>query len=206
MAGRQSSAGRRLRVRLPEEFARQNHGVLRLRLGQIERDPGARPWLLRLITLRPADRSTGEARTAIGLIGFHASPDSAGRAEIGYRVFVPFRRRGYATEAVRGMLAWAARRHGVRTFVASIAPDNEPSMRLARGLGFRQVGAQIDDEDGLEFVYEVEWSTSSARAVRLRRFRAVKGPQGDRILTYGRCQPRTPVAGRFPVLRRPHRH
>lgn len=177
MAGRQSSAGRRLRVRLPEEFARQNHGVLRLRLGQIERDPGARPWLLRLITLREHEssgRSSREPRTAIGLTGFHGRPDSKGRVEIGYEVYAPFRRRGYASEAVRGMLQWAVRRHGVRRFAASIAPDNEPSMRLALGLGFRQVGAQIDDEDGLEFVYELEWSTSSARTVRLRWFGSPK--------------------------------
>jgi len=150
VAGRTASTERRLRVRLPGSFAQRAHRLLQVRLDDVERDPGARPWLLRLIALTDRD-----ARTVVGLIGFHGRPDASGRAEVGYEIFEPFRRRGYATEAVLGLLAWAARRHRVRTFVAAIAPDNEPSMRLARRIGFRQVGAQVDDEDGLELVYEL---------------------------------------------------
>lgn len=152
LASRVGGVERRLRVRLPADFAARAAPLLRLRLSDVERDPGARPWLLRLIVLRAPG-----SRSAVGLIGFHGRPDGGGRAEIGYEVFEPYRRRGYAREAVVGLLEWAARRHGVRRFVAAIAPDNEPSMRLALGLGFRQTGAQVDDEDGLEFIYEVEW-------------------------------------------------
>jgi RimJ/RimL family protein N-acetyltransferase len=89
------------------------------------------------------------------MIGFHGRPDGQGRAEIGYEIFEPYRRRGYAREAVRGLLAWATRRHGVRRFLAAIAPDNEASMQLALGLGFRQVGAQVDESDGVELVFEL---------------------------------------------------
>lgn len=159
-AGRKASTERRLRVRLPDAFTHRAHGLLVVRLRDIERDPHARPWLLRLIVLREAASATGDTRghrrTAVGLVGFHGPPDKDGRAEVGYEVFARFRRQGYAREAVVGLLDWAARRHGVRTFLASIAPENEPSMRLALGLGFHQVGAQVD-EQGLEFVYELAW-------------------------------------------------
>jgi RimJ/RimL family protein N-acetyltransferase len=158
VAGRTAATERRLRVRLPEAFARRAHGLLVLRLRDIEREPPTRPWLLRLIVLRqgasPAAPAGGQRRAAVGLVGFHGPPDAQGRAEVGYEVFAPYQRQGYAREAVIGLLGWAARRHGVRTFLASIAPDNEPSMRLALGLGFHQVGAQVD-EGGLEFVYEL---------------------------------------------------
>jgi RimJ/RimL family protein N-acetyltransferase len=154
VAGRSRDVERRLRVRLPGDFARRAHDLLNIRLADVERDPQARPWLLRLIVLR-----TQEPREAVGLVGFHGCPDREGRAEIGYEIFEPFRRQGYAREAVVGLLDWAARRHGTRRFLAAIAPDNEPSMRLALGLGFRQVGAQVDEEDGLELVYELDWRT-----------------------------------------------
>jgi RimJ/RimL family protein N-acetyltransferase len=58
----------------------------------------------------------------------------------------PLRRRG------RGR---AAREHGVERFFVSIAPDNASSLAMAAKLGFRQVGEQIDEEDGLEYVFEL---------------------------------------------------
>jgi RimJ/RimL family protein N-acetyltransferase len=38
---------------------------------------------------------------------------------------------------------------------SSISPRNEPSLALARKLGFEQVGEQFDEEDGLELVFEL---------------------------------------------------
>jgi len=153
VAGRTASTERRLRIRLPDDFAQRAHGLLQVRLRDVARDRGARPWLLRLIALRD-----GDPRTAVGLIGFHGRADERGRAEVGYEIFEPFRRQRYAREAVAGLLGWATRRYGVRTFLAAIAPDNEPSMRLVLGMGFKQVGVQVDEEDGLELVYELDRS------------------------------------------------
>jgi ribosomal-protein-alanine N-acetyltransferase len=154
-AGRKASTERRLRLRLPQDFELRAH----VRLRPIYKDPLARPWLLRFIVLReetsPAAGDRRDARTVVGLIGFHGPPDEGGRAEVGYEVFAPYRRQGYASEAVVGLLDWASRRHGVRTFLASIASDNEPSMRLALGLGFRQIGAQVDEEGSVDLIYEL---------------------------------------------------
>ena len=172
-AGRSAATERRLRVKLPEHFAARARTLMQIRLRDVERDPGARPWFLRFIVLRaePSSTSTGSEtgarRIALGLIGFHGRPDAEGRAEIGYEVFAPHRRRGYASEAVTGLLGWATRRHGVRTFLAAIAPENEPSMRLARRLGFREIGAQVDEADGLELIYELR--VAPARASRPSR-------------------------------------
>jgi RimJ/RimL family protein N-acetyltransferase len=119
--------------------------LLQLRLRQLLGDPSRVTWGVYAIVLG------GEM---VGHIGFHGPPGVNARrdpdaVEIGYTVFPEHRRRGYATEAVRGLLAYA-REHGVRSFVASVGPGNEPSLRLVRGLGFVEVGRHWDDEDGEE--------------------------------------------------------
>ena len=115
-------------------------------------EPRRRPWLGRALVLTEA----GGVRRVIGTVGFHAPPDEAGRLEIGYRVDPAYRRQGYALEAVRGLMDWAAAR-GVHRFVASISPDNKASLSLAAKLGFERVGEQIDEIDGLEYVFETIW-------------------------------------------------
>jgi RimJ/RimL family protein N-acetyltransferase len=97
----------------------------------------------------------------IGHAGFHGPPGVNGPAdpdavELGYTVFPEERGRGYATEAARALVDWAAEAHGIRRFVASVAPGNEPSLAVVRKLGFVETGSQWDDEDGLELVFELE--------------------------------------------------
>ena len=122
------------------------------RLATLRVDPAARPWLGRALVLTEDDGT----RRVIGTAGFHAPPDPEGRVEIGYRLDPGYRRQGYAIEAVRGLFDWAAAR-GVHRFIASISPDNEESLALAAKLGFRQIGEQIDEVDGLEYVFEATW-------------------------------------------------
>jgi len=122
---------------------------LRLRLRQMREDEGVEPWLVRAMVSRDRERRM------LGHIGFHGPPDERGAAELGYTVLPPFRRRGYALEAARGMMDWALREHGVRLFRLSISPDNAPSLAMAAKMGFCQVGEQMDDEDGLELVFEL---------------------------------------------------
>jgi RimJ/RimL family protein N-acetyltransferase len=122
------------------------------RLATLRVNPSARPWLGRALVLTDA----GGARRIIGTAGFHAPPDDEGRVEIGYRVDPGYRGQGYALEAVHGMFDWAAAQ-GVHRFVASIAPDNKASLALAVKLGFERVGEQVDDIDGVEYVFETTW-------------------------------------------------
>ena len=144
-------AQRLIRAKLPPDWPHHSD-ILRMRLGQIERDPDVEPWLLRLM----CERASGEA---VGHIGFHTGPAPPyleaylpGAIELGFSVFPSCRRRGYAREAAIALMDWAYRRHGVTRFVVSIAPSNEASQRLARGLGFRKIGRHLDEIDGEEDV------------------------------------------------------
>lgn len=127
---------------------------LAFRLRQTAEDQGEAQWLVRAIVLRE------EGRPMVGHIGFHGSPGRNARKdpkalEVGYTVFAPYRRRGYATEAVRALLSWATA-EGVDRFLASVGPDNIPSLALVRRLGFREVGRHWDDEDGEELEFELK--------------------------------------------------
>ena len=125
---------------------------LEIRLNNLASHPEHQPWLLRAIVDR---QSAG----LIGHISFHGPPAS-GFAELGYTVLEQHRRQGYAEESVRGMMRWAFETHGQSTFRLSISPNNEPSLRLAAKLGFTKVGEQLDPDDGLEYVFELEYGTS----------------------------------------------
>jgi RimJ/RimL family protein N-acetyltransferase len=129
---------------------------MRRRLAQLEADPTLLPWLLRAVILRSTS-------AMIGYVTFHTAPDpeylqpiAAGAVEIGYSIYPPFRRQGFAKEAVAALMAWAAQEHGVARFVLSIRPDNEPSQRIAKHFGFRKVGSQMDEIDGLEDIFLLE--------------------------------------------------
>ena len=96
----------------------------------------------------------------IGHAGYHGPPgvnanQSPDAVEIGYTIEEPWRGHGYATAAATELLRRAEER-GVRHYVASATPDNEPSLAIIRKLGFRQTGEAIDEEDGLELVFELE--------------------------------------------------
>lgn len=100
----------------------------------------------------------GSARL-IGQIGFHGAPGhnglgAADAVELGYAVDTPFRRRGYATEAARGMIVWATTR-GIRRVLASVAPGNAASLAVVRKLGMREVTVVVDEVDGPEIVFEL---------------------------------------------------
>jgi [ribosomal protein S5]-alanine N-acetyltransferase len=152
LAGRRAQAESAIGLGLPAAWPDgHDFGFLRLRRDQARADPAREEWLPYAIAL--------DGRM-IGHIGFHGPPGVNGpkkpdALEVGYTVFEPFRRQGYATEAVVGILAWAKEEHGVRHFVASVSPQNEPSLALVRRLGFRQTGTQWDDEDGEELVFEL---------------------------------------------------
>jgi [ribosomal protein S5]-alanine N-acetyltransferase len=159
VGGSRSEAEALLDARLPEGWPGDGeHRLFRLRLEQIRSDAAAQPWLLRALVLR-------RGREMIGHAGFHGPPGAHGlpssAVEVGYTVFARFRGRGYATEAAVALLEWAEKQ-GISHFVASVAPDNEPSLAIVRKLGFVRTGEHWDEEDGLEHVFERTASTRVA--------------------------------------------
>ena len=147
------AAGLEAGASVPADMPYDLRNFLVFRLSQLTADPSVREWLGRVMVL--TDESGG--REIIGSIGFHGPPDDKGRVEVGYRVEPQYRRQGFASEAIRALFDWAHATHGISRFVASIAPDNEPSLRLAEHFGFEQVGEQMDEIDGLELVFETIW-------------------------------------------------
>jgi ribosomal-protein-alanine N-acetyltransferase len=123
------------------------------RLGQLTADPTIQKWLGRGMVFVDEERQ----RRVVGSIGFHGPPDADGWLETGYSVDPQYRRRGFAREAAKAMYDWAYSTHGITKFIASIAPDNEPSLILAREFGYVQIGEQMDEIDGLEYVFEMFW-------------------------------------------------
>jgi ribosomal-protein-alanine N-acetyltransferase len=143
-------------VTLPEGWPDEHDArFLRFRLKQVSNDAAQEPFLARAMVLRD-----GSPRAMIGHIGFHGkpgvnAPQKAGALEIGYTVFPDYRRRGYAEEAIHALMRWAREEHGVTVFIASISPENEPSLALVRKLGFVEIGRHWDDEDGEELEFEL---------------------------------------------------
>jgi ribosomal-protein-alanine N-acetyltransferase len=67
-------------------------------------------------------------------------PPNDRTVEIGYSIVPEHRRRGYATEAARALIAWARGQAGVDTVLARCNDDNQPSIRTLERLGFARAG------------------------------------------------------------------
>ncbi len=131
--------------------------VLSLARNRLQADPAYGPWAPRAIVLATAGVATGPM---IGHVGFHTRPGpgyldaiAPGAVELGYTVFAPHRRQGFAREALAALMDWAVALHGVPGFVASVSPANAPSLRLIAGLGFVRIAEQLDERDGPEHVF-----------------------------------------------------
>lgn len=150
LAGDIPSVEAEIGMALPAPWVADSARHIRFRLAQVQTHPDAEPWLIRPIAAR------SEPPRVMGIINFHGPPDDRGFAEVGYSLEPESRGQGYAIEAVRALFEWASSEHGVTRFRASISPDNERSRNLVAKLGMIRVGAQWDEDDGLELIYTVE--------------------------------------------------
>ena len=151
LAGDRPTAERLTGVPIPPEFGVDaDRPFLKVQLSRIEQMPQGQAWMVRLVRLQ-------QSGAVIGSIGFHGPPALVGRAEMGYTIFEPWRRQGYALEGARALLDWAARQGAPSVFL-SIGRGNAASLAIARRLGFRQVGEQEDEVDGRELVFELPFA------------------------------------------------
>jgi RimJ/RimL family protein N-acetyltransferase len=133
-------------VGYPPEWPSLDRHVLELRRDQIREGADYR-WLLRAAVTRSHP-------SMIGRVGFHGPPDADGVVEIGYAIDAAHRRQGFGLECATRMIEAAEQFGHVSAVRASIAPANEPSLRIAQRLGFQRIGEQIDEIDGLEILFE----------------------------------------------------
>ena len=91
------------------------------------------------------ERESAEARpTLVGAGGFKGPPDGDGVVELGYSIVPERRRRGYATEATRAMVAFAFTSARVRTVIGQTLPSLVASIGVLEKAGFEFVGAGDD--------------------------------------------------------------
>jgi ribosomal-protein-alanine N-acetyltransferase len=91
-----------------------------------------------------------EEDVVIGDIGFHAPPDELGEVSVGFGIVPAARRRGYAVEALRGLLGWALTQPEVRTVQADTDLVNLASQRVLLGAGMR-----LAADEGDRKLYEI---------------------------------------------------
>lgn len=92
-----------------------------------------------------------ESGQAVGGVDFHGPPDEGGTVTIGYGLVPAARGRGYASEALRGLLLFA-QANGVTSVRGDTDHDNIGSQRVMAAAGMRLVA----DDGRLKF-YEIAW-------------------------------------------------
>lgn len=81
----------------------------------------------------------GSGRTLIGSGGYKGPP-ADGTVEVGYAIVSDRRRRGFASEAVDGLLGRAFEESSVRRVIAETLPELAGSIGVLRRCGFRLLG------------------------------------------------------------------
>jgi RimJ/RimL family protein N-acetyltransferase len=114
-------------------------------LGAVER------WENWICVRREDDAAIGEAQLTY----------AGTTAYVAYGIFVPFRRHGFAREAIREALSHAASAHGASRAIAEMATRNVASVGVAEALGFQRIRERRGVEaglgyDGAQYVYRLD--------------------------------------------------
>lgn len=119
--------------------------AVRWTLGFLIDHPEERLWSLYYVA-ESTERS-GDRPRLVGLAGYKGAPDEHGLVEIGYGIVPECRRRGYASEAVRALLASAFADARVRAVIAHTLPELAPSIGVLRSTGFAFDGQGNDPHE-----------------------------------------------------------
>lgn len=92
---------------------------------------------------------------AIGGVGFHGTPDENGSVTIGYGLIPSAQGKGYASEALRALLAFA-RLQGITSVKGDTDRHNTASQHVMAAVGMRLVA-----EDEQLKLYEITWSKTT---------------------------------------------
>ena len=108
------------------------------RMAALLKNPGGSGWALYYIIQR-------SPRVLVGVAGFGGPPNARGIVDIGYSVLEAYRRRGFASEAVAGLLDHAFRNRRVERVAAETYPQLAASIGVLVRNGFAQVSTDSDD-------------------------------------------------------------
>jgi len=137
-------------------------------LDWLERNPDAAEWSMYYIAEAPP---TGEDLPRLaGAGGYKGAPDDSGTVEIGYGIVADRRRRGYASEAVYGLLARAFADPRVTRVIAHTLAELAGSIGVLRTTGFEFIGAGSDPHEPNAICFELPRARyESTMATRVRQ-------------------------------------
>lgn len=92
--------------------------------------------------------------SVVGKGGFKGPPSADGVVEIAYGVFPDHQGKGYATEGVQALVAWALSSGQVRVVWAHTFAEANASARVLTKCGFVKLGEVMDPEDGRVWRWE----------------------------------------------------
>jgi len=124
-----------LGMHVPDEWPPQFYDAdaIRWTLGYVRENPDHGGWSFYYLTL-PA--GVDQPATVIGAAGFKGPPNADGEVELGYGLVPSYQRRGYATEAVRGMATFAFAHPRVTTVVGQTIQTLVGSIGVLEKAGF----------------------------------------------------------------------
>jgi [ribosomal protein S5]-alanine N-acetyltransferase len=87
-------------------------------------------------------------RALIGEGGYKGNPDKEGMVEIGYAIVPEYRRRGFASEAAKGLTDHAFSHPEVNLVQAHTLHDGTASIGVLKKLGMKYAGTAEDPDEG----------------------------------------------------------
>lgn len=147
------SLGDLLRVAIPDQWpahpAAYGQALALLKKRPLLSDSG---WWLYLF-VSPALKSV------VGSGGFRSAPDANGVVRAGCEIAPAFRRQGFASEALRGLISYAFTRPAVNAVEAWSLPAKGAQSRLAEAVGMSRVGETSDPAEGKVWQWRVTRDT-----------------------------------------------
>lgn len=110
--------------------------ALEYTLERLGERPDQAGWWLYFVVLK----GEGADRTLIGAAGYAGPPSEEGSVEVGYGIVSDYRRRGFASEAVGGLLAHAFARPEILRVIAHTKNEPAASIGVFQKCGFRLAG------------------------------------------------------------------
>jgi RimJ/RimL family protein N-acetyltransferase len=108
-----------------------------------------------------------EARKVVGFLDFCLNPDSVRQGAFTVMIAVPFRSRGYGTEAVKAALGLAFQSLNLRRVAVCVDSRNSPARHLLENAGMRREGEFLKD-----WSLKGEWVNSTWYALLAEEFNA----------------------------------
>ena len=106
-------------------------------------------WTFGFAVLNPA---VGQV---IGSTGFKGQPDADGIVEVAYAIVPVWQGKGFATAALRELLAFVRNDSRVRRIRAHTLPEANASTRVLTKNGFTKLGEVMEPEDGRVWRWEL---------------------------------------------------